>query len=140
MSGHDFDRSCPGECSLVDVDPELVRKSVRTLMQQVAQVERDREDYKAQLNATKKQLEDAASQHTKSENKISKLQQVLRTEKEEKANLEAKIVQKQMTLNGVEEAMKLKSDDFNMLKEKYKSLESQLHSVSAQRAQSEVSN
>lgn len=139
FAGHDYDRSCPGECSLVDIDPELVRKSVRTLMQQVAQVERDKDDFKAQLCAAKKQLEDAANQHTKSENKISKLQQLLRNEKEEKASLEAKISQKQMALNGVEEALKLKSDDFNMLKEKYKSLESQLHSVSAQRAQSEVS-
>lgn len=116
----------------------MVRKSVRTLMQQVAQIERDREDYKTQLCAAKKELEDAANQHTKSENKISKLQQSLRNEKEEKSNLESKLVQRQMSLSSLEEALKLKTDDFNMLKEKYKGLECQLHGVCDQRAQSEV--
>jgi rootletin len=35
-------RSMTGDNLIVDVDPELVRKGVRTLMHQVAQVERER--------------------------------------------------------------------------------------------------
>lgn len=108
-------------------------------MQQVAHVEREKEDFRTQLSAAKKQLEEASNLQTKTENKLSKLQQQLRAANEEKANLEAKLVQKQMALSGVEDALKIKSDDFNMLKEKYKSLESQLNSVSDQRAQCEVS-
>jgi rootletin len=38
---HD-NRSVSGENLIVDVDPELVRKGVRTLMHQVAQIERER--------------------------------------------------------------------------------------------------
>lgn len=124
---------------MVDVDPELVRKSVRTLMQQVAQVEREKDEFKTQLCAAKKQLDDASNQQTKSDNKLAKLQQALRSANDDKANLEAKLVQKQLSLAGIEEALKLKSDDFNMLKEKYKSLEAQLSSVTDQRGQSEVS-
>lgn len=35
-------RSLSGDNLIVDVDPELVRKGVRTLMHQVAQIERER--------------------------------------------------------------------------------------------------
>lgn len=107
-------------------------------MQQVAQVEREREDYKTQLSAAKKQLEEAAHQQNRIENKMSKLQQMLRSANEDKANLEAKLVQKQMTLSSVEEALKQKTDDMNILKDKYKNLESQFGHVSEQRSQSEV--
>lgn len=37
ISGHD-----DGRDGIVDVDPEIVRKGVRNLMQQVAQIERER--------------------------------------------------------------------------------------------------
>lgn len=127
-----------GDCCLVDVDPEMIRKSVRKLMQQIGQIERDKEDYKSQLVAAKKQLEDAGSQQTRCENKLSKLQQALRAANEEKANCEAKLVQKQLALQSVEETLKLKTDDFNLLTDKYKSLESQLNSVAEQRNQLEV--
>lgn len=123
----------------MDIDPENIRKSVRKLMQQVAQVEREKDDYKVQLQAAKKQLEEAATQQTRCENKMSKLQQMLRAANEDKANLEAKLVQKQLCLQSVEDALKLKSDDLSMLTDKYKSLESQFESVSQQRSQSEVS-
>lgn len=123
----------------MDVDPELVRKSVRTLMQQVAQIEREKEDYKTQLSTAKKQLEEASHQQTRTENKMSKLQQMLRTANEDKANLEAKLTQKHMALISVEEALKQKTDDMNLLKDKYKNLESQFGHVSEQRSQSEVS-
>lgn len=34
---------------MLDVDPEIIRKGVRTLMQQVAQIERERVSYSLQL-------------------------------------------------------------------------------------------
>lgn len=116
----------------------MIRKSVRKLMQQVGQVEREKEEYKAQLQTAKKQLDEAAHQQTRSDNKMSKLQQMLRAVNEDKANLESKLVQKQLALQGVEDALKLKSDDLNLLMDKFKNLESQLCSVSEQRSQCEV--
>lgn len=140
FTGIDYDgRSVSGDCCLVDIDPEMIRKSVRKLMQQVAQVEREKEEYKVQLQAAKKQLEEAANQQTRCENKMSKLQQMLRNANEEKANLEAKLVQKQLALQSVEDALKLKSDELGILTDKHKSLESQLNSVQEQKNQTEVS-
>lgn len=108
-------------------------------MQQVAQVEREKDEYKVQLQATKKELEEAANQQIRYENKISKLQQILRSVNEEKANLDAKLTQKQMTLQSVEDSLKLKSDEFNVLSDRFKSLELQLSNVSEQKLQIEVS-
>lgn len=116
----------------------MIRKSVRKLMQQVAQVEREKEEYKSQLQSTKKELDDALNHQTRCENKISKLQQTLRNANEEKANLESKLTQKQLTLQSVEEALKQKGDELNGLIDKYKNLEMQLASVSEQRSQLEV--
>lgn len=139
-TGIDYDgRSASGECCLYDIDPELIRKSVRKLMQQVAQVEREKEEYKAQLQSTKKELDDALNHQTRCENKISKLQQTLRNANEEKANLESKLTQKQLTLQSVEDALKQKSDELNGLIDKYKNLDMQLSSVSDQKSQLEVS-
>lgn len=117
----------------------MIRKSVRKLMQQIGQIEREKEDYKIQLQATKKQLDEAGTQQHRTENKISKLQQHLRTANEEKANLEAKLVQKQMALQSIEEALKVKNDDLNLLTDKFKSLELQLNSMAGERNQLEVS-
>lgn len=107
-------------------------------MQQIGHVEREKDEYKMQLQATKKELEDATNQQIRYEHKMAKLQQTLRTANEEKANLDAKLNQKQMTLQSVEEALKLKSDDLNALAEKYKSLDLQYSSISEQKMQIEV--
>lgn len=136
----DYDgRSVSGECCLYDIDPELIRKSVRKLMQQVAQVEREKEEYKVQLQTARKELDEAANQHTRCENKISKLQQMLRNANEEKSNLESKLAQKHLALQGVDDALKLKSNELNTLTDKYKSLELQFSSMSEQKSQTEVS-
>lgn len=138
-TGIDYDgRSVGGDCCLVDIDPEMIRKSVRKLMQQVGQVEREKEEYKVQLQTTKKQLDEAAQQQNRCDNKISKLQQILRVANEDKTNLEAKLVQKQLALQGIADALKLKSDDLNLLTDKFKNLETQHCSVSEQRGQLEV--
>lgn len=137
--GIDYDgRSVSGECCLYDVDPEMIRKSVRKLMQQIGQVEREKDEYKMQLQATKKELEDATNQQIRYEHKMAKLQHTLRAVNEEKANLDAKLNQKQMTLQSVEEALKMKTDDLNALADKYKSLDLQYSSLSEQRTQIEV--
>lgn len=128
--------TCDGP--LIDVDPEMVRKGVRTLMQQVAHIEREKDDYKTQLCTTKKQLQEASEQHNRSENKISKLQQTLRAVQEDKANVEAKLTQKSTTLAGVEETLKQKSDEANALRDRCNSLELQLGSGNEERGQCEV--
>lgn len=124
---------------MYDIDPELIRKSVRKLMQQVAQVEREKEEYKVQLQTARKELDDAANQQTRCENKVSKLQQIIRNANEEKANLESKLTQKQLAIQSVEDALKQKTDELNALIDKYKSLELQLSSMSEQKSQTEVS-
>lgn len=139
--GIDYDgRSVSGECCLYDIDPEMIRKSVRKLMQQIGQVEREKDEYKMQLQSTKKELEDATNQQIRYEHKMAKLQQTLRGVNEEKANLDAKLNQKQMTLQSVEEALKVKTDDLSGLTDKYKNLDLQYSSLSEQKMQIEVSD
>lgn len=116
----------------------MIRKSVRKLMQQIGQVEREKDEYKMQLQATKKELEDATNQQIRYEHKMTKLQHTLRAVNEEKANLDTKLNQKQMTLQSVEEALKMKTDDLNALADKYKSLDSQFSALQEQKTQIEV--
>lgn len=135
----DYDgRSVSGECCLYDIDPEMIRKSVRKLMQQIGQIEREKDEYKMQQQATKKELEDATNQQVRYEHKMAKLQHTLRAVNEEKANLDTKLNQKQMTLQSVEEALKVKTDDLNALTDKYKSLDLQYSSLSEHKMQTEV--
>lgn len=107
-------------------------------MQQIGQVEREKEEYKLQLQATKKELEDATNQQVRYEHKMAKLQHTLRAVNEEKTNLDAKLNQKQMTLQSVEEALKAKTDDLNALADKYKSLDLQYSSLTEQKMQTDV--
>lgn len=138
--GHDFERgSVAGDCNvMLEVDPEMVRKGVRTLMQQVAHIERERDDYKAQLCTAKKQQQDVTDQFNRSENKVSKLQQTLRATQEDKANVETKLAQKESALNNVEEQMQQKSGEANALRERVNGLELQLGTSNEERAQCEV--
>lgn len=137
----DYDRGSVASdgCVVLDVDPEMVRKGVRTLMQQVAQIERERDDFKAQLCTAKKQLHEGSEQHSRSENKISKLQQTLRAAQEEKANTEAKLAQKESALGHIEDQLQVKTSESNALRECVNSLELQLGTTNEERAQCEVS-
>lgn len=117
-----------------------MRKGVRTLMQQVAQIEREKDDYKAQLCTSRKQLQEASDQQSRSDNKLSKTQQTLRIVQEEKVNIEAKLTQKTTTLQNVEEQLKQKTDDANALREKVTNLELKLSSGNEERSQCDVSN
>lgn len=138
---HEYDRNSVaggGDGPIIDVDPEMVRKGVRTLMQQVAQIEREKDDFKTQLCGAKKQLHESGEQHVRSENKISKLQQMLRSVQEDKANWESKYNQKESALASVEESLKVKSLEANGLREKLTSCELQLSTGTEERAQCEV--
>lgn len=136
----DYDRGSvvSDSCVVLDVDPEMVRKGVRTLMQQVAQIERERDDFKAQLCTAKKQLHEGTEQHNRSENKVSKLQQTLRATQEEKANTEAKLAQKETALGHIEEQLQVKTSESNALRERVTSLELQLGTSNEERVQCEV--
>jgi rootletin len=122
---------------IIDVNPDLVRKGVRALMHQVAQIERERDDFKTQLNSAKKQIHEQHEALDRQENKMGKLQQNLRGLQEERANLESKLNQKTNALASVEEQLKAKTDELNMLREKATNLELALGTGSEEKAQCE---
>lgn len=80
------------------VDPEIVKKGVRNLMQQVAQVEREKDDYKSQMANMNKQLEEIGDINKKTDNKLNSTIQMLRKLQDEKVELESKLGQKQSIL------------------------------------------
>jgi len=80
------------------VDPEVVKKGVRNLMQQVAQVEREKDDYKSQISNMKRQLEEIGDIHKKTDSKLNSTIHILRKLQEEKVELESKLGQKQSIL------------------------------------------
>lgn len=80
------------------VDPEVVKKGVRNLMQQVAQVEREKDDYKSQMTNLSRQLEEIEDIHKKTDGKLNSTIQILRKLQDEKIDLESKLGQKQSIL------------------------------------------
>lgn len=80
------------------VDPEVVKKGVRNLMQQVAQVEREKDDYKSQIANMNRQIEEIGDIHKKTDNKLISTIQILRKLQGEKVELESKLGQKQSIL------------------------------------------
>ncbi|XP_058812044.1 rootletin isoform X2 [Topomyia yanbarensis] len=134
---HHDTRSLSGDNAIIDVDPEMVRKGVRTLMQQVAQIERERDDFKMQLCSTKKQLQEGGDNQMRLEAKISKMQQHNRAIHEDKTNLEAKLAQKVSALLSTEETLRQKSDELNVTREKAAHLEQSLGSTTEEKGQLE---
>ncbi|XP_058060907.1 rootletin isoform X1 [Anopheles bellator] len=126
-------RSLSGENVLIDVDPEMVRKGIRTLMQQIAHIERERDDYKAQLCTARNQLQEASDGQLRLETKINKLQQHNRAIHEAKTNLEAQLAQKATTLQSVEETLRQKSEELTAVREKAAQLEQSLGSTSEEK-------
>lgn len=80
------------------VDPEVVKKGVRNLMQQVAQVEREKDDYKSQISNMNRQLEEIGDIHKKTDSKLNSTIHILRKLQDEKVELESKLGQKQSIL------------------------------------------
>lgn len=138
----DYDRGHPssgGDSSgqLLDIDPEAVRKGVRTLMAQVAQIEREKDDYKAQLCTAKKQLHECTELTGRADNKISKLQQTLRALQEDRAGVAAQLAQAQTTLSGTEEQLHARTAELQALRERAAGLDVQLAATQQERAQSD---
>lgn len=135
----EYDTRSTSQCpdAPVDVDPDLVRKGVRNLMHQVAQLEREKDDYKSQLGAAKKQLQDAAEQQMRCDAKMGKLQGMLRNLQEEKSNLETDRKMKISAMNALEEKLKQRSDECQMLRERIAQTEMQLAATSEDNAQNE---
>ncbi|XP_053659814.1 rootletin [Anopheles marshallii] len=130
--GHET-RSLSGENVLIDVDPEMVRKGVRSLMQQIAHIERERDDFKVQLCTARKQLQEGSDAQLRLETKINKLQQHVRAVHEDKTNLEARLAQKTSALQSTEETLRQKSDELTALREKATQLEQSLASTTEER-------
>uniref|UniRef100_A0A6P7GY35 Rootletin isoform X1 n=2 Tax=Diabrotica virgifera virgifera TaxID=50390 RepID=A0A6P7GY35_DIAVI len=126
-----------GRDGTTDVDPEVVRKGVRSLMQQVAQIERERDDYKTQVQITKKQLQEAQEGMSKGDNKLTKVLQNVRSLQEEKSGLEAKLGQKNTELQAQNNALQKKSEEAKEMRERVVSLELSLSSGNEQRLQYE---
>jgi len=80
------------------IDPEVIKKGVRSLMHQVAQVEREKDDYKSQILNMSKQLEEIGDVHKKTDSKLNSTIQILRKLQDEKVELESKLGQKQSIL------------------------------------------
>ncbi|XP_060648452.1 rootletin isoform X2 [Drosophila nasuta] len=135
----DYDTRSTSQCpdAPVDVDPDLVRKGVRNLMHQVAQLEREKDDYKSQLGAAKKQLQDAAEQQLRCDAKLGKLQAMLRNLQEEKSNLETDRKMKISALNALEEKLKQRTDELQMMRERLAQTEMQLAATSEENGQNE---
>ncbi|XP_055383850.1 rootletin [Condylostylus longicornis] len=137
---HDYDNRSVSGCPdgpPIDVDPEMIRKGVRSLMHQIAQIEREKDDFKMQLCTAKKQLQEACEQQIRCDNKTSKLQQMLRNLQDEKANLEAQLNMTKSSLHSTEEALKEKTEEAAQLREKATSLEMQLATSGEEKSQVE---
>ena len=92
---------------------------------------------KTQLCSAKKQIHESNEINCRNENKICKLQQNLRSVQEERANLESKLTQKINALTSTEEALKTKTDELNLLREKNASLGLSLNSTMEEKSQLE---
>ncbi|XP_073992313.1 ciliary rootlet coiled-coil, rootletin isoform X3 [Rhodnius prolixus] len=113
----------PAHDVVLDVDPEWVRKGVRTLMQQVAQVERERDDLKAQAGELKKQMRCQTDELTRTESKLNATLAALRDAQEEKGSLEARLGQKSAALQSQLEAMQCKSEESQHLQDRLTAVE-----------------
>uniref|UniRef100_A0A8D8VW00 Rootletin n=1 Tax=Cacopsylla melanoneura TaxID=428564 RepID=A0A8D8VW00_9HEMI len=128
-------RGPDGGDGMVDVDPEAVRKGVRNLMQQVAQIERERDDLKAMTQALKREIKDLSDAHGQESNKMAAAQQNMRALQEEKYALEVKLSQSKAACSSQTEAMDQKSEELQHLREKVMSLELALSNVTEEKSQ-----
>ncbi|KAF4520433.1 hypothetical protein B566_EDAN004004 [Ephemera danica] len=130
----DADRSGP---EMIDLDPEVVRKGVRSLMQQVAQIERERDDYKTQVAATQKQLNEVQDAQGKGDARLNQVMHNVKALQEEKGNLEAKLAQKQAALTTQTEALQHKAEESLQLRERVTTLELTVQSNTEEKSQSD---
>ncbi|XP_072949799.1 uncharacterized protein Root [Epargyreus clarus] len=122
---------------IIDVDPEAIKKGMRNLMHEVCQIERERDDFKCQLSAARKQLKEATEQHGKGEGRLHALGSNLRAAQEERAKLAAAVAQRDAQLNALNESVQIKTVEISNLRDKITSLEATLSSVSEEKVQNE---
>ncbi|XP_052739750.1 rootletin [Bicyclus anynana] len=122
---------------IIDVDPELIKKGVRNLMHEVCQIEREKDDYKSQMNVLKKQLKEATEQQGKGEGRVQSLNTNLRGLQEEKAKLQSTLGQKDVQLNVLNESVQSKTIEISNLRDKITSLEATLSSITEEKVQNE---
>ncbi|KAI8420661.1 hypothetical protein MSG28_007900 [Choristoneura fumiferana] len=122
---------------IIDVDPELVKKGVRHLMHEVCQIERERDDYKSQMNVLKKQLKDASEQQGKGDTKLQSITTNLRSLQEEKGRMQNVIGQKDAQINGLNESVQSKTVEISNLRDRITSLEATLSSITEEKVQNE---
>ncbi|XP_059488079.1 rootletin [Neocloeon triangulifer] len=126
-----------GAAEMIDVDPEVVRKGVRSLMQQVAQIERDRDDFKNQACATQKQLKEALDAQGKGDSRLTSAMQTIRSLQDEKSKLVSKLGQKDVSISAQADALQQKSEEILTMRERVTALELNLQSGHDEKAQSE---
>ncbi|XP_014470851.1 PREDICTED: centromere-associated protein E [Dinoponera quadriceps] len=126
-----------GRDVILDVDPEAVRKGVRSLMQQVAQIERERDDYKTELCSMKKQLTESQENQSDTDVKVNSLLANIRTLQEEKNSLEAKLTQKQSGYQAQHDALRHKTEECEQLYEKLTILELKISTEAEEKSQYE---
>ncbi|XP_065332594.1 rootletin [Cloeon dipterum] len=117
-----------GATEMIDVDPEVVRKGVRSLMQQVAQIERERDDFKGQVSAAQKQLKDAIDAQGKGDSRLTNAMQTIRSLQDEKSKLVSKLGQKDISIAAQTDALQQKSEELLVMRERITSLELNLQS------------
>ncbi|XP_012540791.1 rootletin [Monomorium pharaonis] len=122
---------------ILDVDPEAVRKGVRSLMQQVAQIERERDDYKTELCSLKKQLKESQENQNNTDVKVNNLLANIRTLQEEKKSVEAKLTQTQTGYQAQLDALQQKTEECEQLCEKLTTLEIKISAESDEKSQYE---
>uniref|UniRef100_A0ABD2WUT6 Rootletin-like coiled-coil domain-containing protein n=1 Tax=Trichogramma kaykai TaxID=54128 RepID=A0ABD2WUT6_9HYME len=108
---------------ILDVDPEAVRRGVKALMQQVAQIERERDDCKTELSSTRKQLLEAQENQMKIDSKLSSLVASMRSLQDEKNSMETKLMQKSTLLQQQTEKLQDKTSECDRFRERVMSLE-----------------
>ncbi|XP_038221135.1 rootletin [Zerene cesonia] len=122
---------------IIDVDPEMIKKGVRNLMHEVCQIERERDDFKTQMNVLKKQLKEVTEQQGKGEGKLQSVSSSLRGAQEERSRLQAALGQRDAQLNALNESVQTKTVEISNLRDKITSLEATLSSITEEKVQNE---
>ncbi|CAH2040824.1 unnamed protein product, partial [Iphiclides podalirius] len=122
---------------IIDVDPELIKKGVRNFMHEVCQMEREKEEYKAQAQALQKQVREATQQRGKGEGRLQALGADVRALHEERARLQAAAAHKDAQLGALNESIQAKTTEISNLRDKITSLEAALSSVTEDKVQNE---
>ncbi|CAB3222355.1 unnamed protein product [Arctia plantaginis] len=122
---------------IIEVDPEIIKKGMRNLMHDVCQIEREKDDYKSQVNLMKKQLKEANEQQGKGDNKLQSMSSNLKSVQEEKARLQSACSQKEAQLKALNDSVQTKTVEISNLRDKITSLEAALSSISEEKVQHE---